>query len=52
MMLAASRGIANCVKENELKVDYILPYAWDKRVHEEVARAVKEEAIKAHVNKI
>ena len=52
MMLAASRGIANCVKENELKVDYILPYAWDKRVHEEVAKAVKEEAIKAHVNKI
>ena len=52
MMLAASRGIAGCVKEDELKVDYILPYAWDKRVHEAVARCVKEEAIKAHVNKI
>ena len=52
MMMAASRGIAACVSDEELSVDYILPYAYDKRAHESVAKAVAEAAIATGVNKI
>lgn len=52
MMKAAAVGIANCVKEEELNVDYILPKAYDKKAHREVAKAVKEAAIRTGVNKI
>lgn len=52
MMMAASRGIAGCVSEKELSREYILPYAYDKRAHEAVAKAVAEEAVKTGVNKI
>ena len=45
MMKAASLAIANCVKEDKLTKDYILPYAYDKEAHKAVAKAVKEEAI-------
>ena len=44
-MKAASLAIANCVKEDKLTKDYILPYAYDKEAHKAVAKAVKEEAI-------
>ncbi len=44
MMLAASRAIASCVKDDELSRDYILPYAYDRRAHDAVARAVAEAA--------
>lgn len=49
MMMAASRGIASCVSDKELSRDYILPYAYDKRAHEAVAKAVAEEAVKSGV---
>ena len=49
MMKAASIGIANCVKPEELKRDYILPFAYDKRAHKVVADAVKEAAIRTGV---
>lgn len=49
MMMAASRGIASCVCDKELSRDYILPYAYDKRAHEAVAKAVAEEAVKSGV---
>ncbi|MDE5766395.1 MAG: NADP-dependent malic enzyme [Clostridia bacterium] len=49
MMMAASRGIAGCVSDKELSRDYILPYAFDKRAHEAVAKAVAEEAVKSGV---
>ena len=52
MMLAASKGIAACINNDELTVEHILPYAWDKRVHEAVAKSVKEAAIRTGVNKI
>ena len=52
MMMAASRGIADCVSENELSPEYILPYAYDKRAHESVAKAVAEEAIRTGVSKL
>lgn len=49
MMMAASRGIAECVSDGELSRDYILPYAYDKRAHEAVAKAVAEEAVRTGV---
>ncbi len=52
MMMAASRGIAGCVSDDELSREYILPYAYDKRAHEAVAKAVAAEAVKTGVNKI
>ena len=51
MMIAASRGIAACVSDKELNRDYILPYPYDKRAHQSVAKAVKEAAIKSGVTK-
>lgn len=52
MMIAAAEGIASCVSESELKPDYILPYAYDKRAHESVAKAVAKAAIKSGVSKL
>ena len=52
MMMAASRGIASCVSDEELERDYVLPYAYDKRAHEAVAKAVAEAAIKTGVSKL
>lgn len=52
MMKAASLGIASCVSPEELSRDYILPKAYDKKAHEAVAKAVKEEAIRTGVNRI
>ena len=49
MMKAASVGIANCVKPEELRRDYILPFAFDKNAHKVVAEAVKEAAIRTGV---
>ena len=51
MMIAASHGIASCVSDEELNRDYILPYPYDKRAHQSVAKAVKEAAIKTGVTK-
>lgn len=51
MMIAAAHGIADCVKEDELSENYILPYAYDKRAHDCVANAVKNAAIKSGVCK-
>lgn len=52
MMLAAARGIGETISEKELSREYILPYAWNKKAHESVAKFVKEAAIKSGVNKI
>ncbi|MGM9859053.1 MAG: NADP-dependent malic enzyme [Bacilli bacterium] len=52
MMMAASYGIKDCVTDVELNLEYILPYAWDKKAHESVAKAVKEAAIKTGVSKL
>ena len=51
MMMAASRGIAECISDDELSRDYILPFAYDKNAHLSVARAVAEAAIKTGVAK-
>lgn len=52
MMIAAAEGIASCVSDKELSRDYILPYAYDKRAHDCIAKAVAEAARKTGVAKI
>lgn len=52
MMIAAAEGIASCVSEKELSPQYVLPYAYDKRAHECVAKAVAEAAIRTGVSKL
>ncbi|MBQ8285875.1 MAG: NADP-dependent malic enzyme [Thermoguttaceae bacterium] len=52
MMMAASRAIASVVSDEELSKEYILPYAWDKRAHDAVAKAVAEEARKEGLAKL
>ena len=52
MMMAAARGIADCVTDEELSVDYILPFAYDKRAHVAVAKAVASAAVATGVNRI
>ena len=52
MMIAASQGIMECVSDEELCPEYILPYAWNEKAHQSVAKRVAEAAIKTKVNKI
>lgn len=52
MMIAAAKGIAECVSAKQLAPDYILPYAYDKNAHRSVAKAVAEAAIKTGVSKL
>lgn len=52
MMLAAARGIAATVTDKELNEEYILPYAFNKKAHDNVIKYVKEAAIKTGVNQI
>jgi len=51
MMIAASRGIAGCVKDEELSTEYILPYAYDQRAHDAVAAAVRKAAVESGIAK-
>jgi malate dehydrogenase (oxaloacetate-decarboxylating) len=51
MMMAASHGIAECVGD-ELSTEHILPFAYDKRSHEIVAKSVAEAAIRSGVARI
>jgi len=44
MKMAAARGIAQIVREDELRPDYIVPSAFNRDVAEAVASAVAEEA--------
>ncbi len=47
MKVAASYAIASLVDEKELNEDYILPYAFDKRIGKTVAQAVIDAARKS-----
>lgn len=51
MKLAAAHAIANIIPDDELKVDYIVPSAFDKRVVPAVADAVSKAAIETNVAK-
>lgn len=52
MMMAAACGIASCVTDEELSPTYILPYAWDQREHDAVAKSVADAAIATGVSKL
>lgn len=47
MKMAASFAIAGLVSDDELRADYILPYAFDERIGGTVAKAVAEAARKS-----
>lgn len=49
MKIAAAYAISNLVSDKELNAEYILPEAFDKRVKDAVATAVKNAAIKSGV---
>ncbi|WP_018592871.1 NAD(P)-dependent malic enzyme [Terrisporobacter glycolicus] len=52
MKVAAAYAIANVVSDEELTPDYVLPDAFNKNVVENVAKAVREAAIKTGVARI
>ncbi len=52
MMMAASYGIASGISDNELSTEHIIPYAYDHKVHESVAQAVSEAAVRSGVSKL
>lgn len=52
MKVAAAYAIADTISEKDLTVDSILPKAFDRKIAENVAKAVKEAAIKTGVNRI
>ena len=47
MKIAASYAIASLVSDEELNEDYILPFAFDKRIGTTVAQAVMDAARKS-----
>lgn len=49
MKLAATKAIAGCVTEEQLRTDFILPDAFDRSVAEAVAKAVAQAAIDSGV---
>jgi malate dehydrogenase (oxaloacetate-decarboxylating) len=52
MKIAAAYALAELIDEKDLRADYIIPDAFDKRVCEYVSRAVAEQAIKEGLNRI
>ena len=52
MKVAAAYAIANVVSDDELTTEYVLPDAFNKKVVENVAKAVREAAIKTGVARI
>ena len=52
MKQAASHALADLVSDDELKSDYILPLAFDKRIGPAVAKAVAEAAKKSGVARL
>ncbi|MBK5230051.1 MAG: NAD-dependent malic enzyme, partial [Thermoleophilia bacterium] len=49
MKMAAAKGIAACVPENEVSEDYIIPSVFNREVAVEVAKAVEQEAERSGV---
>lgn len=52
MKIAAAYAIASLVDDNKLTPDYILPYAFDERIKDTVAKAVADAAVKDGVARI
>lgn len=49
MKIAAAKAIASIIPEAELREDYIIPDAFNKKVVEAVAKAVKDVAVRDHL---
>ncbi|HHW90160.1 MAG TPA: NAD-dependent malic enzyme, partial [Clostridiales bacterium] len=52
MKIAAAYALAELIDEKDLRADYIIPDAFDKRVCDYVSRAVAQQAIKEGLNRI
>ena len=52
MLFAAARSIADCVGEDRLSREFILPYAYDQSAHDAVAAAVAKAAVASGVSKL
>ncbi len=52
MKVAATKALANLVKDNELTTDFILPDPLDKRIGKEVAKAVAKAAKETNIARI
>ncbi len=52
MKVAAAYAIAGLVSDEELTADYILPAAFDSRVKDAVAEAVRKAAVESGVARI
>lgn len=52
MKIAAAYAIASLVDDSQLNEDYILPYAFDERIKDTVAKAVADAAVKDGVARI
>lgn len=52
MKIAAAYAIASLVDEDKLTADYILPYAFDERIKDTVAKAVADAAVKDGVARV
>ena len=52
MKVAAAHALASLIPDNDLRADYIIPYAFDPRVKDAVAMAVAEAAKKSGVARI
>lgn len=52
MKIAAAYAIADIIEEKDLTEDYVIPDAFDKRVAENVAKAVAKAAVDTKVNRI
>ena len=52
MKIAAAEALASLVSDEELNADYLLPYAFDKRVRETVSKAVFDAAHRSGVARI
>ncbi len=52
MKMAAAKALADLIPENELKNDYIIPYAFDPKVGPAVAKAVAEAAGRSGVARL
>jgi malate dehydrogenase (oxaloacetate-decarboxylating) len=52
MKMAAAEALANLISPEELTADYIIPYAFDKRVGPAVSKAVAEAAKRSGVARI
>lgn len=51
MKIAASEAISDIIKADELNEDYIIPKPFDKRVAEEVAKAVAKAACESEISR-